>query len=266
MTTFPSRGGGREPGWSPVDAEILFEVVETYHITWTDKICGLSYLPGISGNPSLVVFSTEDSVKSLNPATGAAGGTSFARPSGSGWGFGVAYAGMINGTWVINSGTSGNLWYKGTGSWQSAPNPAGTYGAGLTYEGNDYYWQGNGTSLMRFKINGPSTSFSNIAPSDISGVTIVPSEDPSKTRILVTTYSTDTFVLWEFDGSTMTQIATGVTPPSLNAIRRRGLCWNSSRNTLFLAYQKSDNTYRICELEFALSLPQDTWAGIKSSF
>ncbi len=259
---------GEGPGWSPVDAEIQFEVLNDYHITWADKICGMEYVPIFPFSPDpLVLFSTQDSAKTLNPATGAPGNFSECRPDGSGLGFGIAVD-NIDSTIVLNSETNTNLWYYlGGEDWLTAPNPAGTNGTGLTCEGNGYYWQGNGTGLVRFKINGPSTNFSNMAPSGISGVTVVPSDDPSKTRILVTTYDTDTFVLWEFDGGSMTQIATGVTPPSLNANRRRGLCWDSSRNSLFLAYQKSDDTYRICELNFeVLSMPQDTWAGIKSAF
>ncbi len=259
--------GPELPGWSPVDAAIQFQVLNTYNITWAYHALGLASWEGGGDVTIIFVNSMGGELNSLDPGTGGGAGA-VPKPAGSGYGFGVAYNGDPDDPyWMINSWQNSNLYYTEDqfGTWQTTGNPAGSNGRGMSCDG-EYYWQSNSTGLIRFTPGGAGTSFPDMAPNQISGVTVVPGDDPSHTYVMVTTYNTDIFVLYEYDGSGMTQVATGVTPSSLGVNSRLGLCWCNARNSLFFSYDTSSG-YRISELSFqVVSLSRDTWAGIKNSF
>ncbi len=260
--------GPELPGWSPVDAAIQFQVLNTYNITWAYHALGLASWEGGGAVTIVFVNNIGDELNSLDPATGGGAGA-VPKPAGAGYGFGVAYNGDPGDPyWIINSSSyPPYLWYTEDqfATWQTAANPAGTYGRGMSYDG-EYYWQSNGTDLIRFTPGGAGTSFPDMAPILISGVTVVPGDNPSHTYVMITTYE-DMFVLYEYDGSGMTQVAIGVTPPHLGVRARLGLCWCNTRNSLFFSYSTPSGGCKISELTFeVLSLSPDTWAGIKSSF
>lgn len=255
-------------GWSPVDATIEFEVLNTWTITWAYHALGLACWESGSSVNIIFVNSSGSELNSLDPATGGSAG-SVPKPAGSGSGFGVAYNdNPTTPIWHINSWTASNLWYTEDqfSTWQTVANVCGSSGRGMSFDEDEYYWQSNSTSLVRFIPGGASTTFSGAAPTQISGVAVVPGENPSNIYVLVTTYNTDTYVLWSYDGSSMTQVATGTSPSSLGVSNRYGLTWCPSRESLFLAYSSS-GVYKISELGMeVVSLSRDTWAGIKSAF
>jgi hypothetical protein len=256
------------PGWSPVDASIEFDVLNTWTISWADQVLGLATWE--SGSTVNIIYAESSGMElgSLDPATGSSAG-SVPKPAGCGNGFGVVFNdNLTTPIWHINSWGNSNLYYTedNFSTWQTVSNPCGTGGRGMSFDEDEYYWQSNSTSLVRFIPGGASTSFSGAAPTQISGVAVVPGENPSYIYVLVTTYNTDTFILWSYDGASMTQVATGVTPSGLGNSNRLGLTWCPSRESLFFAYAVSGG-YKISELDFqVVSLTRDTWAGIKSAF
>jgi hypothetical protein len=253
--------------WSPVDATITFSVLNTWSITWTAQALGLTSWE--SGSDVNIVFSssTDAELESLNPVTGASAG-SVPKPAGSQSGFGVVFnADPATPVWHINSWNNSNLFYTEDvfTTWQTVSNPCGTDGRGIAFDG-EYYWQSSSTSLVRFTPGGSSITFSGVAPTQISGVAIVPGDNPSYTYIMVTTYNTDIFILYSYDGANLVQLATGTQPAGLGNSNRLGLTWCEYRDSLFFSYGTSSG-YSISELDFdVLSLNADTWAGIKSSF
>lgn len=251
-------------GWSPVDATIEFTVLNTWDITWAVHALGLASWESGSDVNIVFVNSSGSELNSLDPATGQTAG-SVPKPAGSGVGFGVAYNSNPGAPiWHINSWVNSLLYYTEDqfGTWQTVSNPSGTSGRGMSFDGESY-WQSNSEALVRFTPGGTSQTFPGAAPTQISGVTVVPGDDPGLTYILLTTYNTNIFILYSYNGSSITQVATGVAPPGLGVTSRLGLAWCTSRNSLFFSY----NGPRISELEFSVvSLSRDTWAGIKSSF
>lgn len=254
-------------GWSPVDATITFNVLNTWPITWADQVLGLATWENGSAVNIVYCESSGMEIGSLNPATGGTAGSQ-PKPSGAQMGFGIAFNdNMTTPIWHINSWQNSNLWYTEDqfSTWQTIANPSTTNGRGMSYNGTDY-WQSSQTSLVRFVPGGSSETFSGIAPTQISGVACVPGDNPSYDYIMVTTYNTDIFALYSYDGTSLTQVATGTTPSGLGNTNRLGLTYSYDRGSLFFAYATSGG-YSITELEFdVVSLTRDTWAGIKSSF
>lgn len=252
--------------WSPVDMTIEFTVLETWNIDWSANCLGLTTWE--SGSTVNIVFSSSsgNELNSLDPATGGSTGA-IPKPSGSLNGFGVAFNNnLTTPIWHINSWQSGDLFYTEDqfSTWQTIANPCGTGGRGMSYDG-EAYWQNNTTSLVRFIPGGTSQTFTDMAPTQISGVAVVPGPTDD-TYVMVTTYNTNTFILYSYDGTSMTQVATGVNPAGLGNTNRLGLTWCDSRSSLFFSYAVSSG-YEIAELQFdVVSLSRDTWAGIKTSF
>jgi hypothetical protein len=270
LTGFADDGNLHSAGisdWSPVDASITFNVLNTWNITWADQVLGLTSWE--SGSTVNIIYSESSGMElgSLNPATGVSAG-SVPKPAGCGNGFGVVFNDNITTPiWHINSWGNSNLYYSLDSfvSWQTVANPCGTNGRGIAFDGT-YYWQSNQTSLLRFTPGGSSVTFSSVAPTQISGVAIVPGANPSYTYIMLTTYNTDTFILYSYDGTNLVQVATGTQPAGLGNTNRLGLAWCEYRESLFFSYAISGG-YAISELEFnVVSLSRDTWAGIKSAF
>lgn len=253
--------------WSPVDASISFTVLDTWNITWADQVLGLATWETGSSVNILYCESSGMEIGSLNPATGATAGSA-PKPAGAGMGFGIAFNdNLTTPIYHINSWQNSNLWYTSDNfsTWQTVANPCATGGRGMSYDGENY-WQSNSTSLVRFVPNVGAQTFTNAAPTQISGVAVVPGDNPSYTYVLITTYNTDTFILYSFDGTNLTQVATGTQPSGLGNSARYGLTWSYDRESLFFGYPISGG-YAISELEFdVVSLTRDTWAGIKSAF
>jgi hypothetical protein len=253
--------------WSPVDATITFNVLQTWDITWANHALGMATWE--SGSTVNIVFSNSigAELNSLDPATGGTAG-SIPKPAGSGAGFGVGYNdNLTTPIWHINSWANSNHWYSedGFSTWQTTSNPSGSNGRGISWDGS-HYWQSNETGLVRYLLGGSSQSFTGIAPTQISGVAYIPGPSRDIGHVMVTTYNTNIFVLYSWDGASLVQEATGVSPASLNVTTRYGLTWCPSRSSLFFSYS-SGSAYRIAELTFdVVSLSRDTWAGIKSSF
>lgn len=254
-------------GWSPVDATITFNVINTWTITWADQVLGLATWENGSSVNIVYCESSGMEIGSLNPATGGSAGSEN-KPSGAQMGFGIAFNdNMTTPIWHINSWQNANLWYTEDlfTTWQTIANPATTNGRGMSYNGEDY-WQSSQTGLIRFQPGVGAQTFTGVAPTQISGVACVPGDNPSYDYVMVTTYNTDTFVLSAYDGTNLTQVATGVTPTGLGNSNRLGLTYSYDRESLFFAYAISGG-YAISEMEFdVVSLSRDTWAGIKSSF
>lgn len=253
--------------WSPVDATITFSVLNTWPITWADQVLGLESWE--SGSTVNIVYceSSGMEIGSLNPATGGSAG-SVPKPAGCGNGFGIAFNdNLTTPVWHINSWGNSNLWYSedSFSTWQTIANPCGTNGRGIAFDG-EAYWQSNQTSLVRFTPGGSSTTFSAVAPTQISGVAVVPGVNPAYVYLMLTTYNTDVFVLYSYDGTSLVQVATGTGPTGLGNTNRLGLTWCEYRNSLFYSYAVSGG-YAISELDFdVVALSRDTWAGIKSAF
>jgi hypothetical protein len=254
-------------GWSPVDATIDFDVLNTWTITWADQVLGLATWETGSAINIIYCEAAGMEIGSLNPVTGGSAG-SVPKPAGCGTGFGIAFNdNLTTPIWHINSWQYSNLWYSEDQftSWQTVSNPVGTNGRGMSFDGTDY-WQSNQTSLVRFQPGVGAQTFTGVAPTQISGVAVVPGANPSYVYVMVTTYNTNTFILSSYDGTSLTQVATGVTPTGLGNSNRLGLTYSYDRGSLFFSYAISGG-YAITEMEFdVVSLSRDTWAGIKSSF
>jgi hypothetical protein len=270
LTGFSEDGNMNSAGfsdWSPVDATITFNVLNTWSITWADQVLGLATWE--SGSAINIVYceSAGMEIGSLNPNTGGSAGSQ-PKPSGAQNGFGIAFNdNMTTPIWHINSWQNSNLYYTEDqfATWQTITNPVGSAGRGMSYNGTDY-WQSNSTSLVRFQPGVGAETFTGIAPTQISGVACVPGDNPAYDYIMVTTYNTDIFALYSYDGTSLTQVATGVTPAGLGNSNRLGLTYSYDRESLFFAYATASG-YSISEMEFdVVSLSRDTWAGIKSSF
>lgn len=270
LTGFSEDGNLNSGGisnWSPVDATITFSVLNTWTITWADQVLGLSTWETGSAVNIVYCESSGMEIGSLNPATGGSAGSQ-PKPAGSQNGFGIAFNdNLTTPIWHINSWQNSNLYYTedNFSTWQTIANPSAGNGRGMTYDGTDY-WQSNQTSLVRFQPGVGAETFAGIAPTQISGVAYVPGDNPSYNYYMVTTYNTDIFALYSYDGANLTQVATGTTPSGLGNSNRLGLTYSFDRESLFFAYATSSG-YAISELEFdVVSLNRDTWAGIKSSF
>ncbi|MFO7626015.1 MAG: hypothetical protein R6V62_01995 [Candidatus Fermentibacteraceae bacterium] len=270
LTGFSEDGNinsGGISGWSPVDASITFNVLNTWTITWATQVLGLATWE--TGSQVNIIFSNSSGMEigSLDPSTGGTAG-SVSKPSGCGSGFGIAFNdNPTTPVWHINSWSYANLWYTedNFSTWQTITNPSGTNGRGMTFDGTDY-WQSSQTSLVRFQPGVGAETFTGVAPTQISGVAYVPGDNPSYDYIMITTYNTNTFILYSYDGTSLTQVATGTTPTGLGNTNRLGLTYSFDRGSLFFAYAISGG-YAITEMEFdVVSLSRDTWAGIKSSF
>jgi hypothetical protein len=253
--------------WSPVDAVINFTVLETWDITWADHALGLATWE--SGSTVNIIFSNSigAELNSLDPATGASAG-SVSKPAGSQSGFGVAFNNSLTTPiWHINSWQNSNLYYSedNFSTWQTITNPCGTTGRGMSFDGTNYY-QSQSDGVRIFTPGGSGQLFSALAPSQISGVAVV-EYDTDATYFLITAYTTDIFVLYSYDGSSVTQVATGTTPAGLGATQRHGLTYCPSRGSIFFSYPVSGGS-RISEMSFDVSsaLTRETWGAIKSSF
>lgn len=263
-----SIGGGSAGSWDPLDSTFELTVINTWQVTWAHHALGLATWE--SGSTVNIVFvnSLGAELNSLDPATGQSAGA-VPKPPAAQVGFGVAYNGSLSTPiWYINSWVNTDLHYSDDNfaTWQTVPNPAGTSGRGMSFDGVNYY-QGNSTSLTVFTPGGSHQTFSGMAPDQISGVAVVPGPS-DETHVMVTTYNFDVFSVYSYDGSTMAPVADGVTPPSLNAAQRFGLTWCPSRNSLFLSYKTPSDNYMIAELEldYGTSLTNETWGAIKSAF
>lgn len=270
LTGFSEDGNlnsGGISGWSPVDATITFNVINTWTITWADNVLGLATWENGSTVNIVYCESAGMEIGSLNPATGGTAGSQ-PKPAGAQMGFGIAFNdNLTTPIWHINSWQNANLWYTtdNFATWTTIANPSSTNGRGMSYDGEDY-WQSSQTSLVRFQPGVGAETFTGIAPTQISGVAYVPGDNPSYVYIMVTTYNTDIFALYSYDGTNLTQVATGTTPSGLGNTNRLGLTYSFDRGSLFFAYAISGG-YAISEMEFdVVSLERDTWAGIKSSF
>ena len=258
---------GSIPGWSPVDATITFNVLNTWSITWASQVLGLTTWE--TGSSVNIVFSNSTGAElgSLDPSTGGSAGSQ-PKPAGSSTGFGVVFNDSPSTPiWYINSWAQSNLYYTEDVfvTWQTIANPVGTLGRGMTYDGTDY-WQSSEQNIVRYQPGVGAETFPNVAPSQISGVAFVPGDNPSYIYIMITTYNDDIFILYSYDGSSFTQVATGTAPAGLGNTGRHGLTYCFDRGSLFFAYPTSSG-YSISEMQFdVVSLSRDTWAGIKSAF
>lgn len=170
-------------------------------------------------------------------------------------------------TYYTNDWSSSNLFYtEDFGStWTTTPNPAGSNGRGMDFDGTDY-WSTNGTGggIWRFQ---PGVGQSNLStpeiPTQPSGLAVFPYM--GDVGIAITCYQTMNIYVYVWDGSTLSYLGSAACPGS--PYRSYGLTYSDTTDHLYWSYSPTSGSYSIAELSFTItSLSRDTWAGIKTAF
>lgn len=185
--------------------------------------------------------------------------------------FGVA-AGPTGALFTSSDWSLTNLFVCGEGpTWIDLPaNPAGSGGRGMEYdEENGEYWEagssGSTYTLYRFVPGGSTDSYVITEPvNQLSGLALFPYE--GSLGVLVTCYNTLNFYFYEFDGSTLSYLAT-VPCPSVGAASSLGLCYANSRGTFYWSWSNgSTNGLTELDIDIELGLAPATWGSIKTQF
>ena len=248
----------------PEQDDITLSIVNTWVVSWASQCLGMDCWE--SGGTMLIVFASRNDVQlnSLDPATGTGGGTQNLDPVNINC-FGVVYNNEPGSPlWHTNDWSIPILYYTTDFlTWSVTPNPSGTAGRGMDFDGTDY-WIANGEDgVYRFQpgVSQEAISLPEV-PTQISGLTTFPYQ--GDVGLAVTTYNTHNIYFYSWDGSTMSYLGNAACPVSVSS--SLGLAYCATRNTIFWSYNSGN--YSIAEFEFdiELSFENATWTEIKASF
>ncbi len=233
-----------------------------------EKALGLDMFVDGANSYVLGADNANDIIQAYDPDTGVPGSTITLDPS-NGSCFGIAWNNQVStDTYYTNDWGVGNLFYTddfGT-TWTTYPNPAGTLGRGMDFDGSDY-WQTDrdGGSVWRFdpgvgeqEIGVPEVS------GQLSGITVYP--EGSDLGVIVAAYSDSSLHFYVWDGSTMDYVGAAAYPVgSLGS--SFGLAYYETDGTLFWSYKDTSGNYHLTRLGFnTTALQQSTWGTIKNAF
>ncbi|MBD3277659.1 MAG: hypothetical protein GF388_05105 [Candidatus Aegiribacteria sp.] len=161
-------------------------------------------------------------------------------------------------------------------TWSMVTDPGGYKFRGMDYDGS-WYWgtYGNSTDnkLCRFQLGGPEIYYElpELGPAETpNDVAIVPSG--GETLIIVTSYYTEYFLIYSWDGASLTYLGSADLPelPVGEFEMTAGLTYLEANGHLYWSYMVfppwSDD-YWIAELALnETPIQNSTWGSIKSSF
>ncbi len=254
--------GTLPPGGDAIELSIL----NTFQVSSAGEMFGLDTQEEIS---QLVVIDTNAHlIRAVEMGTGNPVWTIYTRCS---YTFGCCHNWPSPYGWYINCYLHTNINYYDGSTWNVAfPNPAGSHGRGMDFQNDgNYIWETYSSSIShriyRIDETGSSTSYAvPEIPSQMSGLTVFPYN--GNLGIFVTCYDFQEWLLYEFDGSTMTYIGSG-NPGLSNFTQSLGLTYYPDTDTFFWSYIVYGTIRWIAEIQFTESaLEQSTWGSLKTQF
>lgn len=182
--------------------------------------------------------------------------------------FGVTHTNEASPTFYTNDWAKAVLYYrKEATSWQTTPNPVGTAGRGMDFDGTDFWitTYNPAPGLCRFK---PGASAALILIPDVSadpsGLTVFPYG--GNTCIAIVSYDLDEMFIYELNGRELVYIGSA-TLPMADMGDICGLTYCDTNKNFYLTYENEDEDYFIAEVSFTItSLARSSWGSIKTSF
>jgi len=171
-------------------------------------------------------------------------------------------------TYYTDDWSNTNLFYTDDFgvSWTTVPNPAGSNGRGMDFDGTDYWiTNGQGGGLYRFQ---PGAGQENIAIPDVptqpSGLAVFPYG--SNLGVAITCYGTYNIYFYEWNGSTMDYIGSAACPvPGITS--SFGLAYADTNGHFYWSFKLGSSDYHLAEFSFEITaLERSSWGAIKSSF
>ena len=164
-----------------------------------------------------------------------------------------------------------------TGVWTKEPNPVGTSGRGMDFDGTDYWITNGAGSVCRFQpgvgaeiIEVPMPTWAE--NEQLSGLAIAPYK--GDLILTLTMYHRDCILLYNWDGASLSFITGYAAPERMDVRYSYGLCAFSvpeyDKMDYYWAYLDYANNYHMAHLfvwmEDSEALSSTTWGNIKSIF